>query len=99
MTGLAAKTVQQALRALRHEQPPFVTDMTAVMGGEIVFVAAPTGHARRAVAAWPTAEGLADRIVVAMDAAADAETDEEKKSWLRRRRHTSATRVVMSSLT
>lgn len=43
---------------------------------------APTGHARRAVGAWPTAEMIADRLVKALDEAADREPDPEKKGWL-----------------
>jgi DNA-binding transcriptional MocR family regulator len=42
-----------------------------------------TGKARREVGAWPTAEGVVDQLVVALAAAADAETEPERKSRLR----------------
>ncbi len=46
------------------------------------MIGAPTGHARRAVGAWPTAETIADRLVSALDEAADREPDPERKGWL-----------------
>jgi DNA-binding transcriptional MocR family regulator len=42
-----------------------------------------TGKARREVGAWPSAEGVVDQLVVALTAAADAETEPERKSRLR----------------
>ncbi|WP_020387712.1 hypothetical protein [Kribbella catacumbae] len=52
--------------------------------GHIMIVGAPTGHARRVVGAWPTPESLADRIIAALNDAADNEPDEAKKGKLRR---------------
>jgi len=83
-TGLEAEVVQKALRALQHEQPSFLTSVTGSWGTQILMVGAPTGHARRSVGAWPTAEALADRLVVAMNKAADGEPDGERKSLLRK---------------
>jgi hypothetical protein len=51
-----------------------------VLNGNVSQV---TGKARREVGAWPTAEGVVDQLVVALAAAADAETEPEKKSRLR----------------
>ncbi|GAA1804828.1 MAG: hypothetical protein LCH77_07440 [Actinobacteria bacterium] len=66
-TGLAAEVVQSALRALDSEQPPYVMKMQRYSSGHVVMIGAPTGHARRAVGAWPTAETIADRLVSALD--------------------------------
>ena len=52
------------------------------MTGDIIFVGAPTGHARRAIGAWPTPESIADRLVNALDEAAEREPDPEQKGWL-----------------
>ncbi|MGC4940784.1 hypothetical protein [Kribbella sp. DT2] len=82
--GLSEDDLQRALRALRDNEPPFVTKMSGSLGGGIMLVGAPTGHARRVVGAWPTPEGLADRIVAALNEAADNEPDEAKKTKLRR---------------
>lgn len=76
--------VQVALRALEHEEPPFVTDMRKSASGHVFLIGAPTGHARRTVGAWPTAESLADRLVAAMDSAAEQEEDAERKGWLKK---------------
>lgn len=82
--GLPEEEVQRALRALRHNEPPFFTKMTGAMGGIILLIGEPTGHARRVVGAWPTPDALADRIIAALNDAADNEPDEEKKGKLRR---------------
>ena len=62
------------------------------MTWDIIFIGAPTGHARRAVGAGPTAETIAHRLVKALDEAADREPDPERegvnghgqKGWLSR---------------
>jgi hypothetical protein len=76
--------LQRALRALEHNDPPFVTKMTGSFGVGIILVGAPTGHARRVVGAWPTPDALADRIIAALCNAADNELDEAQKGKLRR---------------
>jgi hypothetical protein len=78
------KVAQRALRALEHEEPPFITGFDRVMTGNIIGIGAPTGHARRTVGAWPTPDALADRIIAALNEAADNEPDEAKKGELRR---------------
>ena len=83
-TGFEAGKVQAALRALDSEDPPFVSRFERVLTGDIIFIGAPTGHARRAVGAWPTPESLADRLVSALDEAAEREPDPERKGWLRK---------------
>lgn len=84
-SGLSEEEVHAALRALMAEDPPFLTNAqlrTAV--GRVTLAGAPTGHARRAVGSWPTAEALATRLVAGIEAAADQMDDEEKKGWLRK---------------
>ena len=83
-TGFEGGKVPAALRALDSEEPPFVTKLERVMTGDIIFVGAPTGHARRAIGAWPTPESIADRLVSALDEAAEREPDPERKGWLRK---------------
>ncbi|MBP2704422.1 hypothetical protein JOL79_11415 [Microbispora sp. RL4-1S] len=85
-TGMGHDEVQRALRALAHEEPPFFgyTDTPGYGRKEILMVFDVTGHARRTVGTWPTPESLADRIVAGLSAAADAESDEERRGWLKR---------------
>lgn len=84
-TGLPGPEVQSALFALAAEEPPFFTpvDGSSAVGSQIAGAARPTGHARRTVGTWPTPELLADRIVNALNEAADQETDEVRKGKLR----------------
>lgn len=82
-SGLAADQVEAALRALESEDPPFISKLERRASGGISLVGLPTGHARRAVGAWPTPESIADRLVSALDEAADHEPDPERKGWLR----------------
>lgn len=84
-TGLDAGVVQKALQALADEYPPFFdyADGSSMEGRQILGVGNPTGHARRTVGAWPTPESLADRLIAALEQAADKEPDAEKRGWLR----------------
>src|SRR5687767_12580603 len=70
-TELDEETVQAALRALNSEDPPFVTRMQRRTAGGFSLVGSPTGHARRAVGNWPTAESMADKLVSALTEAAE----------------------------
>ncbi|MFG2001705.1 hypothetical protein ACGFNU_21395 [Spirillospora sp. NPDC048911] len=87
-TGMDATSVARALNALAREEPPFFQfEDVAELGADgtnILFVHGPTGHARRAVGAWPTPEKLADRIVEGLLREADATEDEEQAGRLRR---------------
>lgn len=83
LTGLPEEDVRRALGALEHEQPPFFTGSERSVAG-LIGVNAPTGHARRTVGQWPTPEGLATKIVEAMEQAAEDEQDEERRSFLKR---------------
>lgn len=84
---MAPEDVLRALAALAGERPPFFqfedsTDFDSGMR-EIDAIHSPTGHARRAIGAWPTPESLAEQIVAGLEAAAAAEPDEEKRSKLK----------------
>lgn len=79
-TGLPQEDVQRALRALMHEDPPFFTTSPLRASGHIMMIRQMTGRARRTVGSWPTPEGLDDRIIAALQDAADAaDTPEEQK--------------------
>ncbi len=86
-TNMDETEVRRALAALAGEKPPFfefedTTDFDSGMR-EIDAVRNPSGHARRAIGAWPTAEALAREIVAALEAAAEEEPDEEKRENLK----------------
>lgn len=82
--GIDEATVHTALKALAGENPPFFTNVKTRASGHVSLIGPPTGHARRAVGAWPTAEVIAERLVEALGEAADREPDEERKSFLRK---------------
>jgi hypothetical protein len=81
-TGFSDETIHAALKALDGEEPPFFAKLQTRASGHISLIGAPTGHARRAVGSWPTAEAVADRLVNALAEAADREPDHERKGWL-----------------
>lgn len=84
-TGLDADTVQAALWALAGEQPSFFEYRDAsTFDGRDLMVELVTGHARRTVGTWPTAEVWADRLVHALIQAAEEEPDEARRGKLRR---------------
>lgn len=82
-SGLTGDQVESALSALEGETPPFITKLDRRASGGISLIGQPTGHARRAVGAWPSAETMADQIVQALEEAAEREPDPERKGWLR----------------
>jgi hypothetical protein len=85
--GLDLGVVKIALVALANESPPFFRPIASKPASGRVTIHAVTdvtGHARRAVETWPsTGEVLAKRIVAALEAAAEAEPDTEKRSKLK----------------
>lgn len=83
-SGLTGDQVERALNALEGESPPFITKLDRRGSGGISLIGRPTGHARRAVGAWPSAETMADQIVRALEEAAEREPDAERKGWLRK---------------
>lgn len=77
-TGLAEEVVQRALRALKSS-PSYFDDVSEHQRG-IDAVGPPTAAARRAVGAWPSPENVVERIVAALEQAAedDARPDEQR---------------------
>jgi hypothetical protein len=82
-THLDPTTVARALRALAHEDPPFF-QWDDIDTGDIVVVANPTGHARRAVETWPAPDAWADRLIAALTDAAERASDPAEKTKLRK---------------
>ncbi|HUR07313.1 MAG TPA: hypothetical protein VM347_32545 [Nonomuraea sp.] len=83
--GMDPAEVRRALAALAGERPPFFrfTDVTGAdsAGREIGGIHSPTGEARRVVGGWP-AELLARQIIAGLEAAAEAEPDEDQRGKL-----------------
>jgi hypothetical protein len=80
--GLDEETVQRALRALNRE--PYFEKVTVASGGLILLVGAPTGAAFRVAGQWPSPEGLLERMVAALEIAANDESrDDEERSRFR----------------
>jgi hypothetical protein len=66
---------------LAAEEPAFFSysDLTTYGGRQMGSITDPTGHARRTVGTWPTPDGLADRIITALEeTAANAPSEEER---------------------
>lgn len=88
-TGFDKETVQQAIRLLYTE--PYMRGSIQSSGPDIHFVGAPTGDALRVVGAWPSPEGLLERLVEGLERAAedDGRPEEERSKlkqtalWLR----------------
>lgn len=80
-TGLDHDTVQRALRALYRE--PYFEEPTEAFGGEIIFVGAPTGAALRVAGQWPSPESQLERLIAALEAAAEDEArpDQERSRF------------------
>jgi hypothetical protein len=75
-TGLEVEEVIRGVRALEYEDPPFLLNLQWGMSGTPWVTGTPTGHARRAIGVWPTAESLATLLVRGLEKAAKAEPDE-----------------------
>lgn len=69
VTGFDHDTVQRALRALNTDE--YFEKATGAFGGQVLGVATPTGAARRAVGAWPSGDLLTERLIAALESAAD----------------------------
>ncbi|MGW4156304.1 hypothetical protein ACWEDF_24440 [Micromonospora chersina] len=82
--GLDDAAVQTALTALLAEDPPFFVKADRRFVGGYERVWQPTGHARRAVRQWPSAEARLNEMIQILELAADREPDEEKRGWLRK---------------
>jgi hypothetical protein len=69
-TGLDPDMVQRALRRL-NSQPSFFEKVVEASGGQIVMVGPPTADALRVAGAWPSPEQLLQRLINALETAAD----------------------------
>lgn len=80
-SGLDKDTVRRALHALRTGD--YFDKVLGTAQGPIMRVGRPTAEARRAVGAWPSGAGLAERLVAALESAADDATrpDEERSKF------------------
>jgi hypothetical protein len=82
--GLETDDVHRALVALWKARPPFLEGVEVDQVPYPVQVTGVTERALREIGKWPNADVIAERIVAALNAAADREPDEEKRSRLRR---------------
>lgn len=71
-TGFDEDTVQRALRKL-DTRPSFLDDVTGSAQGTIVYVGAPTHEALRVAGAWPSPDNVLERLIAALEEAADDE--------------------------
>lgn len=85
-TGLNEGTVRAAFFALAAEQPAFFRhgDTSRLARRDIDYALDPTGHARRTVGSWPTPENLADRIVAALNEAAEQAPTPDDRTKLKK---------------
>ena len=82
-TDLDTETVQRALRRLNSE-PSFFEKVVDASGGQIIMVGPPTAYALRVAGAWPSPERLLQRLIGALEAAADDDTrDDGERSKFR----------------
>ena len=81
-SGIDAHTVLAALAAMEHT---YVTLNLVLAGGNPnpQMVSGVTAAARRAVGQWPSPESMTDRLLAALDSAAEQEEDPARKSRLR----------------
>ncbi|MFN3002211.1 hypothetical protein [Mycolicibacterium wolinskyi] len=80
--GFDKDTVQRALRAL-YREPFFEEGMTA-WSGDILAVGPPTSAALRVAGQWPSPEAQVERLIAALEAAADDESRQpEERSRFR----------------
>lgn len=83
-TGLAEPDVKVALIALWEAAEPYIEGVEGAEARYPIAVTGVTERARRAVGQWPASDNAAEALVAAINEAAEAEPDEEKKSVLRR---------------
>lgn len=87
VSDIAARTSldqTEVARALEALDPAYVDFRKTTTGGDPRFwyVLKATPEARRAVGQWPTPDRLIDRLAAALSAAAERETDPERKGLL-----------------
>jgi hypothetical protein len=82
-TEMSREDVDKALYALSTAEPRYFHANETAESWVPHSISSVTERARREVRAWPTPDVLVDRLVAALDRAADAEPDPEKQSRLR----------------
>lgn len=83
-TGLSESDVKRALKALSEASPALVVGIPIAEASYPPYLTGVTERARRLVGAWPSPDLLTDRLVTALQSAAETEPDEEKKAVLKR---------------
>lgn len=80
-TGFDGETVQRALRALMRE--PYFEKSEGAFGGQILMVGPPTSAALRVAGQWPSPETQLERLIAALQTAADDDSrpDEERSRF------------------
>jgi hypothetical protein len=85
-TGLTTRDLRVGLKALEGAFPPYI-ETEWLMGWTEEhasgFVTGVSERARRELGSWPTPTSVVDQIVESLAAAADAETEPERKGRLR----------------
>jgi len=79
--GFDQDRMRLSVQALANAWPPYL-QVTWYGGGEGIIDAV-TERTRRELGTWPTSAGVVDELVDALQRAADAETEPERKSRLR----------------
>jgi hypothetical protein len=84
-TGFDDETVQRALRALyKHPYLERESGMSDA-SGRVLYAGEPTGDGLRAAENWPSPEGIIDRLVAALEQAAEDESrPQEERSMLKK---------------
>src|SRR5215211_126603 len=85
LAALTGRDPMEVYRALKALHPTYLRLREVMSGADPNphMVMGITDEARRAVGQWPTPEAVADRIVAALQEAADREPDEKKRTKLR----------------
>lgn len=83
-TGLGESDVKRALKALSEASPALVVGIPIAEASYPPYLTGVTERARQLVGAWPSPDSLTDRLVAALQSAAETEPDEEKRTALQR---------------
>jgi hypothetical protein len=83
--GLSAPLMRAGLKALEGAWPPYIEVRTVKGSPDEVegHIHGVSERTRRELGTWPSAESLVDRLVEALEQAADAEEEPQKKGKLR----------------
>lgn len=84
LAALGEDQVKRALKALHEAEPPLIRGMTVDQAPYPIWVTGITERGRREAGAWPDPGQLADRLLAALEKAADAEPEGEKRNALKR---------------